>query len=218
MADAAAPDMKLYYSPGASSLAPHIALREADRGFDLERVDLRTHRIADRDFHEINPKGDVPALELNGSGGELLTEVPAVVQYVADLAPERHLAPPSGTFARYHLQEWLAFIAGELDDQLSWLFEPDTPPHTQQRVRARVADRFRYLSDVLVDRGYLMGETFTVADAYLYTVLRRCERFGIDLVIWPNIDAYFQRIDERDAVQTALVAEGLIEKRARRIA
>src|SRR5207245_278886 len=111
------------------------------------------------DFYAVNPKGYVPALELDGGGGPVLTEVPAIVQYVADLAPETHLAAPAGTFARYHLQEMLSFISSELHKQLSWLFAPDTPPAMQQRVRAKIADRFHYLADVLVDRAHLMGET-----------------------------------------------------------
>jgi glutathione S-transferase len=211
--------MRLYYSPGASSLAPHVVLREADRQFELDRVDLRAQRTADgSDFVEVNPKGDVPALALDDNGAAVLTEVSAIVQYVADLAPETHLAPPAGTFARYHLQEWLSFVASELDAQLTWLFAPDTPPATQQRVRAKVADRFHYLADVLVDRAHLMGETFTVADAYLYATLRWCERFDIDLTQWPNLDAYFQHVGERPAVIAALAAEGLLDRRARRSA
>jgi glutathione S-transferase len=211
--------MRLYYSPGACSLSPHIVLREVDRDFDLDRVDLRTHRTASgQDYYAINPKGNVPALELDGPGSELLTEVPAIVQYIADLAPDRHLAPPNGTFGRYHLQEWLSFISTELHKQLSWLFDPATPPLTQARVRSKVAERFHYISDVLFDRGFVTGETFTVADAYLYVMLRWCERFEIDLAIWPNIDDYFYRVNERPTVQAALVAEGLVEQRARRSA
>ena len=207
--------MRLYYSPGACSLAAHVALREAGRDFDLVRVDLRTHRIAGGgSYYAINPNGYVPALELDGPGSELLTETPAILQYVADLAPETRLAPPSGTFARYHLEEWLSFVASELHDPLDWLFAPDTPALVQQRVRAKVGERFRYLADVLADRGYLMGETFTVADAYLYTVLRWCERFAIDLPLWPNVDDYYWRVGERPAIEAALAAEGLVDRRA----
>jgi len=209
--------MKLYYSPGACSLAPHIALREAERAFDLERVDLRSHRTATGlDFLTINPKGYVPALQMDG---EILTEGAAILQYIADLVPERGLAPPAGTFARYHLQEWLSFISSELHKQLSPLWSPDTPVPTQERLRGKVGDRYVYLADRLADRAYLMGETFTVADAYLFAILRWSERFDLDLQIWPNLDEYFQRVMQRSAVQAAMTAEGLIEpKRVRRSA
>jgi glutathione S-transferase len=219
MRDAPLVGMKLYYSPGACSLAPHIALREAERTFVLERVDLRTHRtVAGVDYYTINPKGYVPALQLDG-GGLVLTENAAILQYIGDLAPERGLVPPNGTFARHHLQEWLSFISGEIHKQFGPLFQPDTPPITEERLRAKLGDRYGYLNDVLVDRGCLMGETFTVADAYLYTLLRWSERFGLDLQIWPNLDDYFQRITPRPAVQAALGAEGLLEhKRFRRSA
>ena len=212
--------MRLYYSPGACSLAPHIALREADRTFELERVDLRAHRTANgHDYYTINPKGYVPALQLDGHEGMVLTENAAILQYIADLAPERRLAPPHGTFARYHLQEWLSFIGGEIHKQFSPLFQPDTPALTQERLRGKIGERFLYLSDVLVDRAFLMGETFTVADCYLFALLRWCERFDLDLQIWPNLDDYFHRIMPRPAVQAAMAAEGLLEtKRARRSA
>jgi glutathione S-transferase len=209
--------MKLYYAPGACSLAPHIALREAERPFELERVDLRAHRTASgADFYQINPKGYVPALQLDGL---VLTENAAILQYVGDLAPDRRLVPPNGTFARYHLQEWLSFISGEIHKPFSPLFSPDTPPFTQERSRAKIGERLGYLNDVLVDRAFVLGETFTVADAYLYAVLRWGDRFDIDVQIWPNVDDYFQRITPRPAVQAALAAEGLLEhKRLRRSA
>ena len=212
--------MKLYYSPGACSLAAHIALREAERTFELERVDLRSHRTATgADFYSINPKGYVPALQLDGSGSLVLTENAAILQYIGDLAPARNLVPANGTFARYHLQEWLSFISGEVHKQFSPLFHPDTPPMMEERSRGKLAERFGYLNGVLVDRGFLMGETFSVADAYLFTVLRWSERFDLDLQIWPNVDDYFQRIAPRPAVQAALGAEGLLEhKRVRRSA
>ncbi len=212
--------MKLYYSPGACSLAPHIALREADRKFELERVDLRAHRTAaGTDYYTINPKGYVPALQLDGPGSLVLTENAAILQYIGDLVPERGLVPPNGTFARYHLQEWLSFIGGEIHKQFSPLFHPDTPVFTQERARGRIAERFSYLSGVLVDRAYLMGETFTVADAYLFALLRWSNRFEIDLQLWPNIDDYYQNLSTRPAIQAALGAEGLLEhKRIKRTA
>jgi glutathione S-transferase len=220
MADAPSVGMRLYYSPGACSLAPHIALREAERTFELERVDLRSHRTADgMDYLMINPKGYVPALQLDGVGSMTLTENAAILQFIGDLAPAKKLVPPSGTFARYHLQEWLGFIGSEVHKQFSPLFQPDTPAFTEERLRSKIGDRFGYLNTVLVDRAYLLGETFGVADAYLYAMLRWTERFEIDIQIWPNLDDYYQRITPRPAVQAALVAEGLLEtKKLRRSA
>jgi glutathione S-transferase len=212
--------MKLFYSPGACSLAVHIALREIERPFDMERVDLRSQRTASgADYIQINPKGYVPALRLDGSGSPVLTEAAAILQYVADLAPEFQLAPANGTFARYHLQEWLSFIGTEIHKQFSPLFHPDTPAPTAERARATIGRRFTYVGGTLVRRGYLMGERFTVADAYLFAMLRWCERFELDLHMWPNLEDYFHRISSRPAVQAALHAEGLLEpKRVRRSA
>jgi len=206
--------MKLYYSPGACSLAVHIALREAERAFDLERVDLKTHRTASgEDYYQINPKGYVPALQLDGPESELLTEAAVVLQYVADLAPDRQLAPPWGTFGRYHLQEWLVFLSTELHKQFGPLFHADTPPFTQARARGKLAERFIYIDGRLLDRGFLTGETFTVADAYLFVMLRWCERFHIDRQLWPNLEMYYLNVLDRPSVQAALAAEGLIETR-----
>jgi glutathione S-transferase len=212
--------MKLYYSPGACSLAPHIALREAERAFELERVDLKSHRTASGvDYYTINPKGYVPALQLDDHGAMTLTENAAILQYIADLVPERRLAPPNGTFGRYHLQEWLSFIGGEVHKQLSPLWHPDTPVLTQERLRSKIGERYLYLADVLVDRAFVMGETFTVADAYLFALLRWSERFDLDLQLWPNLDDYYQRLLTRPSIQASMVAEGLIEpKRVRRSA
>lgn len=205
--------MKLYYAPGACSLSPHIVLREAERRFDLERVDLRTHRTASgADYLTINPKGYVPALQLDGPGSPILTEGPAIVQYIADLAPDAHLAPPSGTFARYHLQEWLNFISTEIHKQFSPLFHAGTPAVMAERQRGAISRRFLYLQDVLDDRAFLMGETFTVADAYLFVMLQWCGPHGIDLGLYPNLDDYESRIANRPAVQAALSAEGLLER------
>jgi glutathione S-transferase len=204
--------MKLYYSPGACSLAPHIALREIDRGFELERIDLKAHRTASgADYYQINPKGYVPALELAGPGSEILTEAQVVLQYIADLAPERQLAPPYGTFARYRLQEWLSFISSELHKQFSPLFVVDTPAPTAARLRGKIAERFEYIEGILLDRAHLTGETFTIADCYLFVMLRWCERFDIDRQVWPNLDGYYLRVLDRPSVQAALGAEGLLE-------
>lgn len=205
--------MKLYYAPGACSLSPHIVLREAERRFDLERVDLKTHRTASGvDYLTINPKGYVPALQLDGPGSPILTEGPAIVQYIADLAPDARLAPANGTFARYHLQEWLNFISSEIHKQFGSLFNPAIPSAVAERVRGQIGRRFLYLQDVLDDRAFLMGETFTVADAYLFVMLQWCDPHGIDLGLYPNLDEYEARIAQRPAVQAALAAEGLLER------
>jgi len=209
--------MKLYYAPGAPSLAPHIALCEIDRSFELERVDLRTLRTASSGTYlAINPRGDLPALQLDEPGREMLTGTAATLLYLADLAPEHLLAPAAGTFARYHLISWLDFIALELHAHFEPLFAPETPAPVQVRARGKLGERFLYLADVLIDRAYLMGETFHVADAYLFAVLRWCERFELDLAIWPNLDDYFHRCLDRPAVQRALAAEGLLEQHPHR--
>jgi glutathione S-transferase len=202
--------MKLYYSPGACSLAPHIALREADRFFDLERVDLKTHRTATgADYALINPRGYVPALQLDGAGSEVLFENVSILTYIADLAPEKLLAPPSGTFARYHVLSWLAFVSTEIHKQFSPMFQPGTPEGVAARLRGKISERFVYLEDVLHDRAYLMGERFTVADAYLFVMLQWADRFRFDLQIYPNLDDFEFRIAQRPAVQAAMVTEGL---------
>lgn len=205
--------MKLFYAPGSCSLSPHIVLREASRRFDLERVDLKTHRTASGgDFLSINPKGYVPALQIDDPDSTILTEGPAIVQYIGDLAPEAHLVPPSGTFARYHLQEWLNFISSEIHKQFSPLFDASTPAAVAEHQRGKLGRRFLYLQDVLNDRAFLMGETFTAADAYLFVMLQWCNPFGIDLGLYPNLDDYECRIAQRPAVQAALAAEGLLDR------
>ena len=213
--------MKLFYAPGASSLSPHIVLREAACRFDLERVDLKTHRTASgADFLAINPKGYVPVPQLDGGSGPSLTEVPAILQYIGDLAPEAHLVPPNGSLARYHLQEWLNFIATEIHKQFEPVYDPGDPrtPRDARTLvsvaeyqRGKISRRFLYLQDVLDDRAFLMGETFTVADAYLFVMLQWCTPLGIDLAIFPNLAEYDQRIMHRPAVQAALSAEGLLD-------
>lgn len=212
--------MKLFYSPGACSLAPHVALREADRTFELERVELRACLTASGiDYQTINPKGYVPALQLDGPDSMILTENAAILQYIADLVPERKLAPPSGTFARYQLQEWLSFIATEIHKRFSPLFAPETPALTEERLRNKIDDRLGYVDQVLAHRDFLMGETFTVADCYLVPILRWCERFEVDMTAWRNLIDYGQRLMQRPTVQASLGAEGLLEhKRVRRTA
>jgi glutathione S-transferase len=196
--------MKLYFSPGACSLHPDITLREAGLPFDLVRVDLRAHKLHDgTDFYGITPKGLVPALEL--ADGQILTEGAVIDQYVADLVPETGLAPPAGTMARLRLQEWLNFIASEIHKAFGPLFGNDEA--AKEVARARLAKRFDFVAGTLATQPYLMGEVFTVADAYLYNMLRWTLRTGIDLAKWPALQAFFARVDARPAVQAALAAE-----------
>ena len=196
--------MKLYFSPGACSLHPHITLREAGLAFELVRVDLRAHKLHDgSDFYAINPKGYVPVLELDD--GARLTEGAVIDQYVADRKPESKLLPPAGTMERYRVQEWLNFIAAEVHKAFGPLFGNDEAP--KEAARARVGKRLDFVAKALESRPYLMGDTFTVADAYLYNMLRWTAHGGIDLAKWPALQAFFARVDARPAVQAALAAE-----------
>jgi len=201
--------MKLYYATGACSLSPHIALREAGIPFDLVKVDLRAKRTeAGDDFKAINPRGYVPVLEL--TDGRRLTEGPAIVQYIADSAPQHELAPAAGSFDRYRLQEWLNLISTELHKQYSPLFDPAADDAVKARQRERIGTRLDWIQADLGPRDYLMGK-FTVADAYLYTVLRWSRLVGIDLARWPALVAYQARVEARPAVQAALRAEGMLK-------
>jgi glutathione S-transferase len=201
--------MKLFFSPGACSLSPHIVLHEAGLQFTPVKVDLKTRAIeGGGDFTAINAKGYVPALELDD--GSLLTEGPAIVQYLADRAPGSELAPPNGSLQRYKLQEWLNFITSELHKQFSPLFDASTPEDVRTKQRAKLAGRFDWLVEQLGDQAYLMGAKFSVADAYLFTVLNWCQWTGIDLARWPALLQYQQRIAARPKVRDALVAEGLL--------
>lgn len=201
--------MKLYFSPGACSLSPHIALREAGLPFELARVDLRKHLLDDgTEFVKINPKGYVPVLQLDD--GSLLTEGPAIVQYIADQAPAAKLAPEYGTRERYRLMEWLNFITSEIHKSFSPLFNPAAIDQTKAFARAALERRFNYLSDVLSTRPYLLGDAFSVADGYLFTVLGWTKVTGIDLAQWPVLTAYVNRVAARPAVQEAMKAEGLL--------
>lgn len=198
--------MKLYFSPGASSLAPHIALAEAGLAFELERVDLKTKKYGkDKDYLKINPKGYIPTLQFED--GSVLTEGPAILQWVADQVPEKHLAPPSGTMERYHLVEWLNFIASELQKQFSPLFNPTTSDDTKQHQRELLSRRFDYLQGALGSQLYVMGETFTVADAFLFTVLGWGKWVELDLAKWPRLADYHARVGARPKVQSAIAAE-----------
>jgi glutathione S-transferase len=202
--------MKLYFSPGACSLSPHIALLEAGLDFTLERVDVRAKQTASgRDFFTINPKGYVPALEMND--GAVLTEGPAIVQFIADLAPDRQLAPANGTLERYRLVEWLNFISTELHKSFSPLFRPTSTEDMKEAARAHLTNRLNWLAGQLEGRDYLMGSQFTVADAYLFTVLGWANFVQFDLAQWPVFAAYTQRVAARPAVQQALRAEGLLK-------
>ena len=205
--------MKLYYAPGACSLAAHSARRAAERRFDLERVDLKTHRTASgADYSLVNPKGYVPALQLDGPDRTILTEAAVILQYIADLAPETDLAPPPASAERYQLQEWLNFISSELHKQFGPLFDAKTPPAVAERQRSKIGDRLLYLQDILSDRGFLLGETFSVADAYLFVMLQWATAHGIDVALYPVLDDYESRIARRPAVELALAAEGLLER------
>lgn len=205
--------MKLFYSPGACSLAPHIVAREAGLPLELVRVDLRTHTTESQDdFFRINPRGYVPVLEIDG---EMHTEVVALVQYLAELAPASNLLPAQGTVARFRVNQWLGFVSSELHKGLSpWLFVENAHDSTKQAVRAKIAGRFAELERHLSDRVYLTGDQFTVADAYAFTILSWSNFLKIDLKPYPNLQAYQARIAARPKVREALAAEGLLSKAA----
>lgn len=198
--------MKLYYAPDTCSLSPHIVLRELGLEFDLVKVDNRSKRTADgRDFLTINPKGYVAALELDD--GKILTEGPAILQYLADRKPESGLAPGAGTWDRVRLQEWLNFITSEIHAGSALLFNSSLPEEVKSMYREKLFRRFNFLEEQLKGKTCLMGSTFSVADAYLFTVLGWCKFFAIDLNNWPGLTAYVARINVRPAVQAALRAE-----------
>ena len=201
--------MKLYFAPGACSLSPHIALLEAKLPFTAVKVSTKTKLMEDGgDFRTVNPKGYVPVLELDN--GVRLTEGPAIVQYIADQAPASGLAPANGTLPRYQLQEWLNFITSEIHKQFSPLFYPTTPDEVKQQQRDKLATRFDWIEPQLTGKDYLMGSTFTVADAYLFTVLNWAKPTGIDLARWPGLQRFMTTVAARPSVQAAMMAEGLI--------
>ncbi|MBS7663619.1 glutathione transferase GstA [Pseudomonas lalucatii] len=200
--------MKLFYKAGACSLSPHIALYEAGVSFATEAVDLQSKRTAGgADYLAINPKGYVPALLLDS--GELLSEGPAIVQYIADLVPEKHLAPTNGSLERYRLQGWLNFVGSELQKSCGAFFNPMAKDDWKRAARVNLERRLTHLDDHLQDRDYLVGERFSVADGYLFTALRWIAPIGLDLARWPHLLAFFQRIGQRPSVRAALTAEGL---------
>ncbi|WP_165460903.1 glutathione transferase GstA [Atlantibacter sp.] len=200
--------MKLFYKPGACSLSPHIALREAGLDFTMEKVDLATKKTEHgADYLEINPKGQVPALQLED--GSLLTEGVAIVQFIADKVPDRQLLAPSGSMTRYHTLEWLNYIATELHKGFTPLFRPDTPDTFKPIARAALEKKFQYIEDELTEKQWLMGLRFTVADAYLFTVLRWAYAINMDMTRFTHIADYMERVKTRPAVAAALAAEGI---------
>jgi glutathione S-transferase len=202
--------MKLYFSPGACSLSPHIVLLEAGLPFTTERVDLRAKVTASgADFRAINPKGYVPALELGD--GALLTEGPAIVQYLADQAPQSGLLPPVGAIERYRVVEWLNYISTELHKNFSPLFNPASSDDMKTAARANLTNRFAYVARKLEGQEYLTGSAFTVADAYLFTVASWAGFVQFDLSDWPALGAFLARVAARPAVQQALRDEGLLK-------
>ncbi|WP_280151344.1 glutathione transferase GstA [Piscinibacter sp. XHJ-5] len=201
--------MKLYYAPGVCSLSPHIALREAGLEAQLVKVDIAKHTLADgSDYRQVNPLGYVPVLVLDD--GEQLQEGPAIVQYIADLAPASGLAPAAGTMERYRLQSWLAFVNSELHKASAPLFDPSTPAAVKDAVRAKFATRLDWVAQRLGEQAYLLGDRFSVADGYLFTVLSWGPFIGIDLARWPVLKAYHERVGSRPAVKAAMRAEGLL--------
>jgi glutathione S-transferase len=202
--------MKLYYSPGACSLSPHIVLREAGLAFEPVLASTKTHQLADgTDYYTINPKGSVPLLELDN--GERLSEGPAIVQYIADQVPAKNLAPANGTMARYRLQEWLNFTTSELHKSFSPMFNPAFGEDARAVYRKRLVERLTWVDGQLAGKSFLMGETFTVADAYLFTVAGWSKYVGVDIAGLANLNAYLDRIAARPAVQEAMKAEGLLK-------
>jgi len=202
--------MKLYYSPGACSLSPHIALCEAGLPYELLRVDLMQKTTEDgRDYLTVNPFGYVPALELDN--GEILLEGPAIIQYIADQVPDKGLAPPNGSLDRYRLQQWLNFISTELHKGIGALYNPALPDGAREMFIGLVSKRLNVLAPMLENKPFLMGDDFTVADGYLFTVLGWCPHLDFDLSPWPALGAFLGRVAARPAVQQALGEEGLLE-------
>jgi len=197
--------MKLYYSPGACSLSPHIALYESGLPFEAVLASTKSHKLQDgTDYYTINPKGYVPLLEFDD--GTRLAEGPAIVQWIADQVPEKKLAPPAGTMERYRLQEWLTFIGTEIHKQFSPLFNAAIPAEVKPLFRQKILDRLAYVDRHLATREYLLGN-FTVADGYLYTVTRWSVPLKLDIAGLANLDAFMARMSARPAVQQALKAE-----------
>ena len=201
--------MKLFYTPGACSLSPHIALLEAGLPFTLSKVDLKNKKLeSGEDFNGINGKGYVPVLQLDD--GQVLTEGSAIVQYIADLKPAAGLAPAAGTVERYRLQEWLNFITSELHKPMGSMFNPAQTPEWKESVKATLSKRLDWLSKQLEGKQYLLGDKFSIADGYLFTILNWAGMVKFDLAPWPVIQQYAARVGQRPKVVEALKAEGLL--------
>lgn len=202
--------MKLYYSPGACSLSPHIALLEAGLPYDLVKVDLRAKKLENGDdYLKVNPKGQVPALALDN--GELVTEGPVIVQMIADRASGKNLAPARDSAERYKLLEWLNFVGTEVHKNFGPMFSPVLSDDAKAFFKDRVMGKFKYLDGALAGRDYLMGKQFTVADGYLFTMLCWADRMKFDLSAMPNLLAYKARVAARPKVQEAMTKEGLMK-------
>jgi glutathione S-transferase len=200
--------MKLYFTPGACSMAPHILLRETGQTFDLEQVDLASKKTkSGADYKKINGKGYVPALQLDN--GEVITEAPIILQYLADQKPESGLMPKAGTMERYRTQEWLNFVTSELHKGLGALFNPAVPDAYRTMAIDRVGTRLDFLESKLQGKQYLQGDKFTAPDAYLFTILSWAPHLKVSLDKWPGIQAYLGRVAARPQVQATLKAEGL---------
>jgi glutathione S-transferase len=200
--------MKLYYSPGACSLSPHIALLEAGLPYDLVKVDLRAKKLENGDdYLKVNPKGQVPALALDS--GELITEGPVIVQMIADKVPAKNLAPSRDSAERYKLQEWLTYTNGELHKNIGPLFNPALSDEAKAVFKDRAMGKFKYVDGQLAGREYLMGKQFTVADVYMFVMLRWADGMKFDLSGLSNLMAYKDRVAARPKVDEALVKEGL---------
>lgn len=201
--------MKLYYAPGACSLASHIVLNELGLAHEVEAVDLKSKKTASgKDYRSISSKGLVPALVLDD--GQLLTEGAAIVQYLADQVPAKKLAPANGTMERYRLQEWLNFLGTELHKNFSGLFNPTSPDSVKETLRTMLGNRLEYVMQQLVGKKFLLGDDFSVADAYLFTILGWGQYVNIDIAKWPALKEYHGRISIRPSVHATLKAEGLI--------
>ena len=202
--------MKLYYSPGACSLSPHIALKEAGLAFEAVLAPTKTHQLNDgTDYYTINPLGYVPMLELDD--GTRLREGPAILQYIADQVPTKNLAPANGTLARYRLQEWLTFIGTEVHKGFSPLFNPAVPAEAKTVFKDKLVSRLKWIDGELAGKDYLMGENFSVADGYLFVTTNWAKPMSVDLSGYPNLLAWRERVAARPAVQEALKAEGLLK-------
>ena len=205
--------MKLYYSPGVCSLSPHIVLRETNTPFELVKTDIRAKTVdGGGDFRSINPNGYVPALALED--GTLITEGPAIVQYIADKAGATELAPANGTIERTKMQSWLNFVSSEIHKSFGPLFNPEMPADAKTIFQQKLRDRFAFLDKHFAANDYLMGKSFTLPDAYLFTVLRWGKPMGVDPDSYANLKAYGARVEARPAVQAALKAEGLVRDKA----